>query len=517
MSNPPPSSLPEETSLPERFTTMEEVISFIEVEVSVPTPRLAFISIVLGELEENRGKFPLTTFYPTYAKYLEFLEVEMKPCVGEDKAASVKKMAHAAWHGKKLWKRRRKYEQKHAHLWHLVNHTKLNCLGFATVVVDACLRLGIDNVFPITSEVHVWLGFMDNDIEFTHPIRVDDLSGMAEIMTPDSEVGCPVRENMTHSWGYQRDNSSVWHATVWGYTDYTGVMIQNSNVPENIKIELMERTLETCKISKNPGGLVELARCFQETEDAKKAEEVFLRGVRASQDHCENSNVFPYTELGAFYVDQGSFVKAIHCFLHGVSVASQYKYTSWDSDLREDFDEISKLVAGSVSTKDFLSHDSERVVFALLIRFFDTLFAWFEKSKVLPPFVWQDSMKKCFSLFKNEILCQPINLLSTPNSELAPEIDATSIVFGKKRKAEGSGTEGPPRKKIKNAEEGIKEIDCASSTEETEPKTFEFRGTLLREILLALHSKPNITIPQRRKLLQDHIDSFRASQPLQRK
>lgn len=55
---------------------------------------------------------------------------------------------------------------------------------------------------------------------------------MAEIMTPDSEVGCPVREAMSYSWGYQRDYNAKWFATVWDYVSYLGVLIQNTVIDE---------------------------------------------------------------------------------------------------------------------------------------------------------------------------------------------------------------------------------------------------------------------------------------------
>lgn len=81
----------ETPTVPVAVESLDSLVQFIGEESRKPTPRLALISIMLGEMEEKDGKFPLDTFGITYTKYLEFLEEEMKPCiVTKDKAATVR-------------------------------------------------------------------------------------------------------------------------------------------------------------------------------------------------------------------------------------------------------------------------------------------------------------------------------------------------------------------------------------------------------------------------------------------
>jgi hypothetical protein len=79
----------DESTIPDSFSSLSTLFSFIEQECLTPKPRLGLLSVILGELEEKDGQFPLSNFLPTYNKYLEFLEVEMKPCLSENKATTV--------------------------------------------------------------------------------------------------------------------------------------------------------------------------------------------------------------------------------------------------------------------------------------------------------------------------------------------------------------------------------------------------------------------------------------------
>jgi hypothetical protein len=53
---------------------------------------------------------------------------------------------------------------------------------------------------------------------------------MVEIMTPDTEPGCPVDEARSFCWSYQRNND--WHASILNYKMHVCAMLQNMLVGE---------------------------------------------------------------------------------------------------------------------------------------------------------------------------------------------------------------------------------------------------------------------------------------------
>lgn len=86
-----------------------------------------------------------------------------------------------------------------------------------------------------------------------------------------------------------------------------------------LKKELLVTSLKSGLFEMNPGGLIELSRTHKETDDLELAEEVLHSAITTSRTHCNNANVFPYTELGYLYLKKGEdyYFHAMHSFIHG--------------------------------------------------------------------------------------------------------------------------------------------------------------------------------------------------------
>eukprot|EP01125_Pyxidicula_operculata_P007256 TRINITY_DN2470_c0_g1_i1.p1 TRINITY_DN2470_c0_g1~~TRINITY_DN2470_c0_g1_i1.p1 ORF type:complete len:677 (+),score=155.54 TRINITY_DN2470_c0_g1_i1:1331-3361(+) len=283
------------------------------------------------------------------------------------------------------------------------------------------------------------------------------LDNTVEIMTPDSEIGCEVDEKMSYSWGYQRSFDGNWNAIVCNLHSYISVMIANSIIDEGMKIELFETVKERCFVEKIPCVLVEQARCLKEKLLLERSIQVYIKAIEVSRSEYNDGNVYPYTELANLLVEQHQYEDSMINYCNAAYVSSKYRYIPWDSDLMEEFLLITKTISkkilhnvkyltttsnnkktsrrnntkktpmrvgypdtdvdvddgdgdgdnteGSITDAKRLSIEVSgadkywkmaKVIFKLLIEFYDHLFAWFDQSKKSCPLAWHNQMKDDF-------------------------------------------------------------------------------------------------------------------------
>jgi hypothetical protein len=118
-------------------------------------------------------------------------------------------------------------------------------------------------------------------------------------------------------------------------------------------------------------------------------------------------------------------------------------------------------------------------------------------------------------MWPGDMTSKPIDLSFLEKcGPLVPEINAKEILLPKKRR--GEELSGPQTKKQKR--EGV-EVG-GEGEEGGEPEAggsgyakieiYQARSSLIKEILQSFSKTPKATLAQKRKIIQDHIDTFRA-------